>query len=179
MTLLKLLPAFGALALIVGAVKLSLLVRARAMRALAARWGFQYIGPSAFTWKFSWGRAWLTLRKIQPPVPIPFSLAWWPANQIRQVWNVIEGQQGGVPVVIFDSCIEGSRDVYRTFVACKAEQIPFVIDKRRDRVVHSHGWTILYQVPFPLLTPGRTWSMSIRRLDRHLNTLRIGSGVRA
>ena len=183
MTLLKFLLAFGVLALIfgliVGLVRISLLFRARAMRAFAARWGLQYIGPSAFTWGFAWGRSWLTLRKIKPPVPIPFSLAWWPGNEIRQVWNVIEGQESGVSVVIFDSFIEGYKDVYRTFLACKTEQNPFEIDKWRDNVVHSHGWTILYQVPFPLLAPWATWSMSIHRLDDHLNTLRVGSGMRA
>lgn len=167
------------LTLVVGLVRISVMFRARAMRALAARWGLQYIGPSAFTWGFVWGRGWLTLRKIKPPVPIPFSLAWWPGNEIRQMWNVIEGQQGGMSVVIFDSFIEGYHDVYRTFFACTAEQNPFEIDKLRDKVVHSHGWTILYRVPFPLLVPWATWSMSIKRIDDHLNTLRAGAGVRA
>jgi hypothetical protein len=178
-TLLKFLPALGVIALIVGLVRISLLFRAREMRAFAARRGLQYIGPSAFTWGFAWGRKWLTLRKIKPPVLIPFSLAWWPANEIRQVWNVIEGQQDGVSVVIFDSVIEGYRDVYRTFLACKTEQNPFEIDEFRDRVVHSHGWTIIYQVPYPLLSPWRTWSMSIHRLDDHVDTLRVGLGMRA
>lgn len=175
MILLNFLPAIAAVALIVGLVKISLLFRARAMRAFAARWGFQYIGPSAFKWRFAWGRSWLTLRKIKPPLPIPFSLAWLSANEIRQVWNVIEGQQNGVPVVIFDSVIEGYHDVYRTFFACKTEQNPFEIDKFRDRVVHSHGWTILHRVPFLLLVPWATWSMSIKRIEDHLDKLRTGS----
>jgi hypothetical protein len=173
--LLKFLPAIAAVALVVGVVRISLLFRAHAMRAFAARWGFQYIGPSAFMWRFAWGHSWLTLRKIKPPVPLPFSLAWWPGNEIRQVWNVIEGQQSGVPVVIFDSFIEGYHDVYRTFLVCKTEQNPFEIDKFRDRVVHSHGWTILYQVPFLLLVPWATSSMSIKRLEDDLDKLRIGS----
>lgn len=179
MPLLKFLPALGVIALIVVLVRISLLFRAREMRAFAARRGLQYIGPSAFAWRFAWGRKWLTLRKNQPPVPLPFSLAWWPANEIRQVWNVIEGKQSGVSVVIFDSVIDGYRDVYRTFLACKTEQNPFEIDKLRDRVMHSNGWTILYQVPYPLLSPWRTWSMSIHRLDDHVDTLRVGLGMRA
>jgi hypothetical protein len=177
--LLKFLPALAVIALIVGLVRTSLLFRARAMRAFAARWGLQYIGPSAFRWRYAWGRGWLTLRKIKPPVPIPFSLAWSPANEIRQVWNVIEGQQSGMSIVIFDSIIEGYRDIYRTFVACKTEQNPFEIDKLRDNVVQSHGWTIVYQVPFPLLVPWATWSMSIKRLEGHLNMLQVGSSMRA
>jgi hypothetical protein len=177
--LLKFLPVLVAVALVVGLVRISLLFRTRAMRAFAARWGLKYIGPSTFTWRFARGRSWLTLRKIKPPIPIPFSVAWWPASEIRQVWNVIEGQQGEVSVVIFDSVIEGYNDVYRTFFACKTEQNPFEIDKLRDTVVHSHGWTILYRVPFPLLVPWATWSMSIQRLDDHLNALRVGSGMQA
>ena len=179
MIFLKFLPVVGVLALVVGLVRISLLFRARAMRAFAARWGLQYIGPSAFTWRFAPGRSWLTLRKLKPPVPIPFSLAWCPANEIRQVWNLIEGQQSGVSVVIFDSFIEGYHDVYRTFFACQTEQNSFEINKMRDNVVHSHGWTIVYRVPFPLLAPWATWSMGTQRLEEHLNTLRVGSGVRA
>ena len=183
MTLLKSLLAFGVVTLtvglIVGLVRISLLFRAHAMRAFAARWGLQYVGPSAFTWRYAWGRDWLTLRKVKPPVPIPFSLAWWPGTEIRQVWNVIEGQQSGMSVVIFDAFMEGYKDVYRTFLACKTEQNPFEIDKFRENVVHSHGWTILYGVPFPLVVPWATWSISIRRLERHLNTLRVSSGMRA
>jgi hypothetical protein len=175
----KFLLVIAILAVIVGVARISLLFRARAMRAFAVRWGLQYIGPSAFTWRFAPGRSWLTLRKLKPPIPIPFSLAWWPANEIRQVWNVVEGQQSGMSVVIFDSFIEGYHDVYRTFFACKTEQNPFEIDKSRDNVVHSYGWTILYRVPFPLLVPWATWSMSIRCLDDRLNTLGVGSGVRA
>lgn len=121
----------------------------------------------------------LTVRKIKPPIPIPFSLAWSPANEIRQVWNVIEGQQNGMPIVIFDSVIEGYRDIYRTFIACKTEQNPFEGDKLRDDVVQSHGWTIVYRVPFPLPLPWATWSMSIKRLEGHLNMLQVGSSMRA
>ena len=179
MTLLQFFPALAIVALVVGVVRISLLFRARAMRAFAARWGLQYIGPSAFTYRLASGRTWLTLRKIKPPVAIPFSLAWWPGNQIRQVWNVIEGQQSGVPVLIFDSFIEGYHDVYRTFLACKTEQNTFEIEKLGNNVVHSHGWTIVYRVPFPLLNPLATWSMSVRSLVDYLNTLRVGSGVQA
>ena len=177
--LLKFLPALAVIALIVGLVRTSLLFRARAMRAFAARCGLQYIGPSAFRWRYSWGRGGLTVRKIKPLIPIPFSLAWSPGNEIRQVWNVIEGQQNGMPIVIFDSVIEGYRDIYRTFIACKTEQNPFERDKLRDNVVQSHGWTIVYRVPFPLPVPWATWSMSIKRLEGHLNMLQVGSSMRA
>lgn len=172
MTLLKFLPALAVLTLIVGVVRISLMFRARAMRALAARCGLRYIGPPAFRW---WGFP--PVPKISPPVPLPFSLAWWPANKIRQVWNVIEGQQEGVSVLVFDSFIGiGKSGVYRTFFACKTEQSPFGIDTSPDRVVQSGEWVILHRVPPFLEVPWATWTMGIQRLEDHLNKLRVGSG---
>lgn len=174
-TLLKFLPALAALALIVVAIRVSLMFRARTMRAFAARRGLRYIGPPAFKW---WGFP--PVPKIRPPVPVPFSLDWWPANKLRQVWNVIEGQQEAVSVLIFDSFIGiGKAGVYRTFFACKAEQSLFGTDNPRDRIVHSHGWTILYRSPRFLEVPWATWSMGIKRLEDHLSKLRVGSSMRA
>ncbi len=170
MTLLKFLLVLAAvIAAAVGVVRISLHFRARAMRAFAARWGLQYVGPAALRWRLPF--------KIKPPVLIPFPLAWWPANEIRQVWNVIEGQQNGVPVLIFDSFIGGGRGAYRTFFACKTEQNPFEVDRLRDTVIQSHGWTIVYRVPFPLEVPWATWSMGTQCLDDHLNRLAVGSGT--
>jgi|SRR5579883_548252 len=137
--------------------------------------GLRYIGPSAFRW---WG--WPPVPKISPPFPVPFSLDWWLANKLGQVWSVIEGQQEGVSVLIFDSFIGiGKAGVYRTFFACKTEQSFFGTDTPPDRVVHSHGWTILYRSPRFLETPWATWSMGIRHIEDHLNNFRAGSGVRA
>jgi hypothetical protein len=172
-TLLDFLPALAVLALILGLVRASLMFRARTMRALAARSGLRYIGPAALRW---WG-----FPKTKLPVPIPFSLAWWPANKIRQIWNVIEGEHEGVPVLIFDSLLVGvgKSGVYRTFFACKAEESPFGTDVSPDRVVHSHGWTVLYRVPRFLEAPWATWTMGIHRIEDYLNRLRVGSGARA
>ena len=44
-TLPKFLPALALLTLIVGVIRIPYMFRARAMRALAARWGFQYASP--------------------------------------------------------------------------------------------------------------------------------------
>ena len=172
MTLLKFLPLLAVLTLIVAVVRVSLMFRARAMRALAVRSGLRYTGPPAFKW---WGFP--PVPKIRPPVPVPFSLGWWPANKLRQVWNVIEGQQEGVSVLIFDSFIGiGKSGVYRTLFACKTEQSPFRADIPSDRVLQSRGWTILYRSPRFLEVPWATWSMGIERLEEHLNELRVGSG---
>jgi hypothetical protein len=177
--LLKFLPAFAAVGLVVGVVRISLMYRARAMRDLASRWGLQYFGPSAFRWRYSFGPHFLSLTKIEPAVPVPFSLGWWPANEIRQIWNLIEGQQGGVSVVVFDCFIGEGRGMYRTFFACKTEDNLFVVDKRRDRVIHSDGWTILHRTPFPLEVPWSTWSIGIQRIEDHLSKLLLGSGLQA
>lgn len=172
--LLKFLPVFAVLTLIVGIVRISLMFRARAMRALAARWGLRYIGPPAFRW---WGFP--PVPKIKPPVPLPFSLAWWPANKIRQVWNVIEGQEEGVSVLIFDSFIGiGKSGAYRTFFACNGEQSSLGIAPP-DRIVESREWTILYRAPPFLEVPWATWTMGIKGIEDHLKNLRVGSDARA
>lgn len=142
--------------------------RARAMRTLAARWGFQYIGPPGFSWGFP------SLPKIRPPLPVSFSLDWYPANKIRQVWNVIEGQQSGVSILIFDGLFGKGKGTYCTFVACQTEKNPFGTDTALDRVIQSRGWTALYRIPL-LQTPWGTWTMSTQRLEDHLNKLRAGS----
>jgi hypothetical protein len=175
----KLFPAVAAVGFVVGTVRISLLYRARAMRLLASRWGLQYIGPSAFRWRYSLGGHFLSLTKIEPAFPIPFSLGWWPGNESRQVWNVIEGQPRGVSVLIFDSFIGEGRGMYRTFMACMTEKNAFTIDSRRDKVIHSHGWTIVYRTPFPLEIPWATWSIGVAQIEGHLSKLLVGSGLEA
>ena len=169
-TLLHWLPALGAIAVVGGGVRTSLLFRARAMRAFAERWHLQYVGPATFSWRL------LFAKSMRPPVPIPFSLDWM-AKEIKQIWNVVEGQQSGVPVLIFDAYIGASKGSYRTFFATKTEDRPFGIDTRRDCVVQSNGWTILIREPFLLEISWATWSMGIRHLEQRLSNLRVGSGV--
>jgi len=98
-------------------------------------------------------------------------------REVKQIWNVIEGQQSGVQVLIFDAYIGASKGSFRTFLAIKSEHSPFGMDTRRDCIVQSNGWMILIRVPFPLEVPWATWSMGIRNLERCLNALRAGSGV--
>ena len=163
MTLLKFLPAVAVAALLFGVVTIFFVFRARSMRALAARWGFKYVGPRAPSF---WG--FRKFRKVKPPVPLP--RACHLGGEIRQAWNVIEGQQNGVSVLIFDSVIWGR--TYCTFIACQTEQNPFGMDTSPDRVVQSGGWTVLYRVRWLQIIPR---SLSIQRLDDHVNKLRFGS----
>jgi hypothetical protein len=162
--LLKLLPVLTLLALLFGVVSILFMFRARSMRALAARWGFQYIGPRAPNF---WG--FRSFPKTRFSLPVSFPRVGYPVGEIRQVWNVIEGQQNGVPVLIFDGVV-GER-TYCTIFACQIRQNPFGIDTSPGRVIQSGGWTVLCRVRY-LQIP---WTMGIKRLDDQVNKLRVGS----
>ncbi len=154
--------------LILGLVRIMHMVRGRAMRALAARWGFQYIGPLAPT-KWWWNPSHL---EIRAPLPSWISSFTPCGLRIRQVWNVIEGNTNGVTVLIFDSVIgqyKGGQPC--TLIACKTEQNPFGMVTSADRVIQSHGWTVLHGIWFFWFS----WTMGIRSLDDHLNKLVAGS----
>ncbi len=154
-------------AFLVACLKIFMFVRANRMRALAARWGFRYIGPPAA--RFS--RIWFSSsREVSPPLPRSFPLHGCPLEQMRQVWNVIEGQQNGVSLLIFDGFFSGGKaGWYSTLIACKTQQNPF----GTSRVIQAGGWTIFCRVPF-LETPW-PWTTGIRRLDEYVNRLHIGS----
>lgn len=139
--------------LIFGTLGASMMFRARAMRAFAARHGLRYVGPSA--------PKWFGIPKIKPQLPIPRN--WYPANEIRQVLNVIEGESGGVRVLIFDSLLDIGRGEYGTFIACKTESNPFQKDAYGERVLKSRDWRVLYSMT--TLIP---WGIDIRHLERHL-----------
>jgi hypothetical protein len=163
-TALNLLPAVATLLLILSAVRIFRVLRGRAMRALAVKWNFQYVGPPAPpNWLWNPPNP-----KIDPPLP-PWISRFSPGGRIRQVWNVIEGQQNGISVFIFDAVIgeyKGGKPC--TVIACRTEQNPFRIVTSSDQVVQSHGWTVLYGVSFLWFS----WIMSIKRIDVHLNKLR-------
>lgn len=163
MTLLKILPAVAVVALIFGIVSILFMFRARSMPAFAAKCGFKYVGPRTPSF---WG--FRDFRKVKPPVPLP--RACHLVGEIRQAWNVIQGQQNGVSVLIFDSVIWGR--TYCTFIACETDQNPFGTDTSPDRVIQSGGWTVLYRVRGLQIIPR---SISIQRLDDHVAELRFGS----
>jgi len=162
--LLKYFFVFAVVALILIALRIMHIFRARAMRALAVRLGFQYIGPSAPKW---WNPSHL---KISPPLPAWLSHVHPSGRQIRQIWNVIEGQQNGVSVLIFDSAVGLRGGAPCTLVACQIAENPFGIIKSSDRLIQPHGWTVLHGVWFLWFS----WFMGIKRLDNHVSKLRIG-----
>ena len=144
MMLLKFLWVLGTVSLIAGVARIVHLVRVHAMRAFAARSGFQYIGPGA------------------PP-------NWLWNQRIRQVWNVTQGSSNGIPVLIFDSVIGEYKGGHPcTVIACEAEQNPFVTVTSADRVLSTHGWTVLHGSWFLWFS----WTIGVKRLDARLNELR-------
>jgi hypothetical protein len=149
------------LLLILGAMRIVHMFRGRAMRALAAKWGFQYIGPPAPP-SWWWNPSFKT---GSPPVgtyhfhPLGFN--------ISQVWNVIEGKRNGIAVLIFDGIMGSKGGQPCTFIACKAERYPFAADTPRELVVQSRGWTVLNAVWFLWFS----WTMGTRRINFHVNDL--------
>lgn len=163
MTLANLLPVLLVLTMVLIGLRIIHMFRARAMRTLARTWGFQYIGPPA-------PKCWNPRRPKLRPLPSWFSKACLPSGT-RQVWNVIEGRQSGVSVLIFDAVIGAKGGAPRTFIACQTEQNPFGIVTSPDRLIQSHGWTILHGVWFLWFS----WTMGIQRLEHNVRKLGVGS----
>jgi hypothetical protein len=165
MTVNYFIQVFAMVSLILGVLYTVHMFRARAMRAFAARWNFQYLGPLA---PKPWNPSHL---KMSPPLPGWVSHFQPGGKRITQVWNVVEGQQHGIPVFIFD-CVVGEyrRSGPCTVIAYQSEQNPFGAVASADRVVQSHGWTVLHGVWFLWFS----WTMRVKRLDEHLNELQVG-----
>ena len=168
MILLEFLPVLAVVALVFGVTKIFYVFRARAMRAFASSWGLRYAGPAAPKW---WNP--FHNHKIIPPLPGWFSMAFHPSGRrITQVWNLIEGHQNGVSVVIFDSILGAGRgSAPCTIIACETEQNPFGLVSSPDRVIQSGGCTIVHGVWFLHFS----WTMGIRRLEHYVQALRVGS----
>jgi hypothetical protein len=162
------LAAAGAAAIV--ALRISLVFRGRAMRALAGRLGLRYAGPPGPRFVYGY------MPKIKPN--LPFSRVGYPTDEIRQVWNLIEGERGGIRIVIFDSLLYrfATINTFCTFMACQTDGDPFGVDGASnrlfqiDQVMHKHtGWTLLYRMA--LVHTFVPWSISIKRLERALNDL--------
>jgi hypothetical protein len=161
-TLIKLGVVLAAVLLV---VRIMHLFRARAMRGFALSSNFRYIGPPAPP------RWWLNPSRFEGPPRLPgwiehFRPSGW---RIRQVWNVIEGQRNGLAVLIFDCVIgefKGGQPC--TVIACQTEQNPFGTVISSDRLIQSHGWTVVHGSWFLWFS----WMMSVRRIDEHMRKLR-------
>ncbi len=139
--------AFALLAGAFGFARTVMFFRARAMRSLALRRGFQF---------------------IDRPLPASFRMTCYPADVLKGAFNVIEGQQNRVPILIFDSVIGEGRGRYCTFIATQTDTNLFGNNSSREKIVQSCGWSALYRLRF-LQIPG---TVSIQRIEDHLNNLR-------
>jgi hypothetical protein len=146
-----------------GAVQIHYTVRTRAMRALADRWGFRYLGPPPPRWWWP-----VSHPVVRPPVPSWISHLHLHGS-ITRIWNVIEGTRDGVTVLIFDGIIGEYRNSHPcTLIACQTEQNPFKKVASVDRVLQAHGWTVLHGVWLLWFS----WTMRVRRIDQHISDLR-------
>lgn len=143
--LLPVLIVLAVLASAFGLAKILLSYRARDMRSLAFRRGFQVIDT----------------------LPASFCMTCYPADSIKVVMNVIEGQQNGIPVLIFDSVVGEGKGTYCTFIAAQTTESIFGVDDSREKVIQSGKWAALYRFRF-LQTPG---TLGISRIEDHLDKL--------
>jgi hypothetical protein len=148
---------------VLGALRTVHLLRGRAMFALAARLGFRYVGPRAPAtswWNPPNGRT-------GPHLPSWVSHTNPCGLAVRQVWNVMEGQRNGMPILVFDAIYGSKGGQPFTAIVCQTEQNPFQTVSTRDHVYQSHRSTLLCGVKFL----GFSWTMSIRRVADHISNL--------
>lgn len=148
------------IALILVAVRIMHFFRARSMRRFASRWEWRYVGPTAPP---QW---WLNTSRPRIPPPLP---GWISELGVSQAWNIIEGENNGASVFIFDGVVGTVRSQPFTYIAFHTEQSPFEMGTPGEPVTQIHGWTVLHGVWFLWFS----WFMGIERLDRHISTLRL------
>ncbi len=157
--LLKVLQVSAGLLLVLGALRIMHLFRSRAMRNVATSFGFRYIGPPAPKW-------WNPPHDVKVGPPLPHWLA--SSYSFRQVWNVIEGQEGGKSIVIFDSIWGGRGGQPCTYIACSTEECAFASVSTRDHLVQSHGWSVVSGAWILWYS----WFMSSKRIERYVNNMK-------
>lgn len=160
MVLVGFILGFLLLAAIFAGVRLLYWLRASAMRALALRWGFRYTKGDPRFW---------FLPKKHCPLPTSFRLRGYPVNTINRTWNVVEGEMGGISILILDSTLGfgAKRGRYSTFIAAQTDRNPFGVTRAQEKIAHSNGWTAVYRLRFWQIP----WTLSIQRIEEHLNSL--------
>jgi hypothetical protein len=132
------------------------------MLALAARLDFQYIGPPA------------PARWLNPPAGRTGPrLPSWVVNAnpcgfaVRQVWNVMEGQRNGMPILVFDAIYGSKGGQPFTAIVCQTERNPFQGVSTGDHVYQAHRWAVLRGVEIL----GFSWTMRVKRIGNHISNL--------
>jgi hypothetical protein len=161
MNLMRFVPVSLLLALVFVGIELLYRSRASAMRTLANKWGFQYSKGEPSKWY---------LPKNHHPKPASFRLHGYPVDTLNRTWNLIEGEKNGLKILILDSTLSmgGRNGRYSTFIAVRTDMNPFDNEAPEEKIVHSNGWTALYRLRFWQIP----WTLSIQRIDEHLETLK-------
>ena len=161
-SVIKLVPFFFVLfvlALIFIGIKYLYRSRATAMRALAAKWNFQYLDGDPRIW--SAGRI-ATVHRATG-----FKMSCYPTNEIGRMWNVIDGQRNGTRVLIFDSTVGEGRGIYCTIVAVQTSENLFTSDSSSEKIAQCSGWIAAYRMRF-IQVP---WTLSVNRIEELLDSL--------
>ena len=161
MIFMRFVPALLLLTVVFVGIELLYRFRASAMRTLALKWGFHYSKGEPRMWY---------LPKNHSPKPTSFRLHGYPVDTMNRTWNLIEGEKNGLKILILDSTLSmgGRNGRYSTFIAVRTDTNPFDNEAPEEKVVHSNGWIALYRLRFWQIP----WTLSIQRIDEHLETLR-------
>jgi len=125
--------------------------RAAAVRALATRLGFDYLGPA---------------------LPQSFTLRGTGLEAATSFWNVINGERNGIRTVAFDCQIgTGKGSWRRTVIAAKATTEVFdALKFNIDLIVERSGdWLLLYQPKTASLVPPGL--MPVAEIEAHLEAV--------
>lgn len=160
MALIRYVPALLMLTAIYVGIEVLYRYRASAMCAFAAKWGFRYSKGEPKKYY---------LPKHHHPTPASFRLKGYPVDTLNRTWNVIEGEKNGFKILVLDSTLSmgGRRGRYATFIAIRADTNPFGDTSPEEKIAHSNGWTALYRLRFWQIP----WTLSIRRIEEHLDAL--------
>ena len=125
--------------------------RDAALRAMVIRRRFTYIGRA---------------------LPRSLTLHGTPLERVSSIWNVIEGDCGGIRVIAFDCRIgRGKGSWRRTAIAAQGPRDVFGAAKFISdfTVARSGDWAVMYeQETISLLTPGL---MPVRELEAHFDSI--------
>jgi hypothetical protein len=127
--------------------------RAVAIRAMAARLGFVYLGRE---------------------LPKSLSLHGTPIEGASSTWNVIDGERRGIRVVAFDCRIGNGKGSWRrTVIAAQSPRDVFdVVRFNGDLTVGRSGkWAILYQPKTFSFIP--TGLMPLSELEAHMDAFQV------
>jgi hypothetical protein len=104
-------------------------------------------------------------------LPQSFSLGCTRLERVTAIWNVIDGECGGVRVISFDCRVgSGKRSWQRTAIAAQAPPRIFGMMFNLDLAIDRSGeWSIMYESrPFSIIAAGL---MSASELEAHFDSI--------